>query len=264
MIMRCRCFGVLGLFLGLAGLLLGEGIRLNMTGPEVEMAVGRPTSQLARGDRAIWNYPEGGQVVLEGGRVVSFKNLAEATEGGDLPEEAVAAETVTSDLVNEAEAVVEADFEIRSAEEMDEFSETVKELEALHQEGPRAMQEAMMPPPAKSGWGAVMAEALFMMILSVIVLKIAFKWSDIDSEWKQMFLPALANVVTATSVLVVAKLVLGTSEVFYLDHALSYFVLVLVLQRTTHASSLARAVSVAGVTKIASIVLLSILSVFVL
>jgi len=57
---------------------------------------------------------------------------------------------------------------------------------------------------------------------------------------------------------------LGTSEVFYLDHALSYVVLVLVLQRTTHASSLARAVSVAGVTKVASIVLLSILSVFVL
>jgi len=268
MVICRRSFGLLGVFLGLVSLLGGEGIQLNMTAPEVEMAVGRPTSQLARGEREIWNYPDGGQVILEGGLVVSFKNLPEATIEKSLPEEEA---PVATEIANEVgpvepveESAAEAEDAANNAAAMEDFSDVVEELETLHQEAPRAMQEAMMPLASKSGWGAVLAEALFSMILSVLVLKVAFKWSDIDSEWKQMILPAAANVVTATAVIVGAKLALGTSEVFYLDHALSYVVLVLVLQRTTHASSLARAVSVAGVTKVASIVLLSILSVFVL
>ncbi len=109
-----------------------------------------------------------------------------------------------------------------------------------------------------------MVEALFSLLLTVVVLKMAFKWSDIHADWGQMFTPAAADVLTGFSIVALAQVFLGTDHLFHLDHALSYLVLVVVLRKTTHASSLARAVSVAGVAKVASIVLWSILSVLIL
>lgn len=120
-----RWFGLLGVFLGLVSLLGGEGIQLNMTAPEVEMAVGRPTSQLARGERAIWNYPDGGQVILEGGLVVSFKNLPEAAvEESLLEAEAPVATEIAKEegTVESVEAsAAEAEDAANNAAAMEDF-----------------------------------------------------------------------------------------------------------------------------------------------
>jgi hypothetical protein len=106
-------------------------------------------------------------------------------------------------------------------------------------------------------------EAVCSLLLPVVILKVAFKWSDIPADWGQLFIPAAADVVTNSIIVGAANVFLGTDHLFHLNHAVSYVVLVGAL-RKTHASSMARAVSVAGVAKLASIVLWSILSVLIL
>lgn len=261
----------------LLSVLMAEGLRSDMTTVEVEMAVGLPTSKLARGDRAIWNYPDGGQVVFEAGRVVSLKNMPLASEAELLAEEAASeAKRVeeSARLAAEAEAkekevaaeLAEASetWAAENSEMLEGFSDSIEQLEAMHDQGPQAMQAAMLPPPPVFSWSALLIEAVFSLLLTVVVLKMAFKWSDIHADWGQMFIPAAADVVTSLMIVALAEVFLGTDHLFHLDHALSYLVLVIVLRKTTHASSLARAVSVAGVAKVASIVLWSILSVLIL
>jgi hypothetical protein len=107
-------------------------------------------------------------------------------------------------------------------------------------------------------------EAVCSLLLPVVILKVAFKWSDIPADWGQLFIPAAADVVTNSIIVGAANVFLGTDHLFHLNHAVSYVVLVGALRKTTHVSSMARAVSVAGVAKLASIVLWSILSVLIL
>jgi hypothetical protein len=248
-----------------------EGLYIDMTTREVEAAVGAPASKLARGDRAIWNYPEGGRVEFALDRVVGFSNMPMATDAEIQVTEPTVAEAPTATLpaeVADASAAAapadEAVWSVERAADSVTVADAVAQLEAMHDQGPRARQQAMLPPPKAFSWAAAMVEALFSLLLTVVVLKMAFKWSDIHADWGQMFTPAAADVLTGFSIVALAQVFLGTDHLFHLDHALSYLVLVVVLRKTTHASSLARAVSVAGVAKVASIVLWSILSVLIL
>jgi hypothetical protein len=88
------------------------GLRYEMTPGEVAAAMGAPSSKLKRGDRSIWNYPEGGQVVFELGWVVRLVKMRLASEA-----EVLAAQAAAQAEVDAAAAEVDARLAAEAAAE---------------------------------------------------------------------------------------------------------------------------------------------------
>jgi hypothetical protein len=101
-------------------------------------------------------------------------------------------------------------------------------------------------------------------LVTAVVLKMAFKWSDVHADWSQMFIPALADSITQSVIAAAVYALWKTNQLFFLDTAASYFVLLGVLMKTTHACTLQRAVAVTGAAKLASVVMWTFLSVALL
>ncbi len=125
------------------------------------------------------------------------------------------------------------------------------------------MDIALVPTPRVFWTGAVIGWVCRILI-TIVVLKIAFKWSDVHADWIQMVIPAAADTVTQSVIQGVAFAVWKTDQLFHLDAAISYFVLLGVLMKTTHACTLSRAVAVAGAAKLASLVMWALISVMIL
>ena len=113
-------------------------------------------------------------------------------------------------------------------------------------------------------WLVMLIQSLFKIPITVVVLKLAFKWSDVDADWSQMWLPAAVDTIVRFSVQALAQSVWGIDMLFYVDEALAFFALLYTLIKTTHACTMVRAIGVAFAAKLASIVVWAILSVFIL
>lgn len=254
-------------------LVAAAGLRFEMTPAEVEAAMGRPSSKLSRGDVQVWLYPGGGKVEFHQGHATSISNLPMddgSTPAGEPPVEPAAAASAPVPAAAAATGPTAApppDPAIPAAlgnlapvdPSIDEVVDQTATDIAWMEHGPELHEPS---------WGERLVmlalEAAVGMVLTMVVLKLAFKWSDIHADWSQMVLPAFADMITRTSVTVVALLVWHTPEVFHLDHALSYLALLFTMMKTTHASSLKRAVAVAGAAKFATVVMWSMLSLVLL
>jgi len=243
------------------------GVRLGMSPAEAEAALGRPTSTLMRGERSIWLYPDSGRLEFAEGRVVAINQLPVLNLVAEPPPESVPEpESIPTPVATGPATTVDP-----------EMQALIDEQEAFDpNEATRVMQKFQEPymqtrdslrgerPSAARIWGSIALEALFHLLVTMLALKAAFKWTEVPAEWRQMVLPALADVLTKTAVVTMAALVWHTDQVFYVDYALSYFALLVTLRKTTHATSLQRAVSVAMIAKVANVVLWALVSVLLL
>jgi len=120
------------------------------------------------------------------------------------------------------------------------------------------------PLSSSNPWVVMLLQALLSLPVTVVVLKYAFKWCDVDADWSQMWLPALVDTVVRGAVQGTAEALWGVDTLFYLDEGLAFFALLFVLIKTTHACTAARAIGVAFAAKFVGIVVWAILSVFIL
>ncbi len=187
------------------------GLRYDMTADEVRAAAGPPTSSLDRGDRAIWMYLDGGRVDFENGRVVAIKNMLMASEAevleaqtaadeaARLAEEAVREEAAAADQkLSEEQAAMDAEMAAQHATVLEAMSDSIEEFEAQYEKGPTAEDMGIGPPPASQYWIILGVQSVLGLLITMIVLKLAFRWADIHADWGQMFLPALVDMFTGT------------------------------------------------------------------
>lgn len=244
------------------------GIGKAMTPAEVELAVGKPTSKLTKGAQEVWHYPDGGKVTFEAGRVVDIIRMPLAIADGleSPPPVTPAAESTTAPAAADDDWPVEpATLPAEHYEHLRSVEKGIEDLTAMHEQG-FDTQTAMgvRPTGGFMYWIEIAVEAVLAILFTMVVLKLAFKWSDVDAEWRQMFIPAAATVVTEMAIRTGAELLWHTNQLFYVDIAISYFVLIATLRKATHAYSLARAVSVAGAAKLVNFVMWTMLSVVIL
>lgn len=263
---------LVGWLLGLCvvGFVMAAGLRYDMTEAEVRAAAGPPTSLLDRGDRAIWMYPDGGRVEFEQGRAISIQNMLMATEAELIEAQAAAAEAEHL-AVEEAELLaaeevtaMEAEMAVADAAVMQAMSDSVEQLEAQYEGGGMPVDLGLGPPEPKEYWLTLAVQAVLGVLITMVVLKMAFKWADIHADWSQMFLPALVDMFAVVVIRAGGYVLLKTDQFFHIDDGVSFFALLITLKLTTHASSLQRAVTVAVAAKLASIVVWSLLSVVIL
>jgi len=241
------------------------GIRYGMTREEVEEALGEPQSVLKQGSRFVLLYPKAGRVEFEGGVVVNIKNVpldigTSAVAPSAAPTAAAAPAPAPANSHRQPAAVP---GQVKAAKP---GVDAQRQLEALTEQlaHPPPEQPLMIVPPAASVWGALGVGLLVRTLVTAVVLKLAFKWSDVHAEWSQMFIPALADSGAQTGIAAGVFVLWRTQRLFFLDTAASYLVLLVVLMKTTHACTLSRAVAVAGAAKIASLVVWTFLSVAIM
>jgi len=117
---------------------------------------------------------------------------------------------------------------------------------------------------SKAYWIMVLLQCVFTIPITAMILKVSFKWCDVDADWTQMWLPAAVDTFTRAGVQALIYVGLETTMTFHIDDAIAFFALLTVLIKTTHACTFARAVAVAVIAKIAGIIVWALLSVFLL
>ena len=191
------------------GLLGAAGLSYQMTPEKVKAAAGPPTSSLDRGDRGIWMYPDGGKMEFENGRAVTIRNMLMATEAEVLAAEEEAAEAerlaaeeiarvAAEDVVTRAaeSAQLEAEMAEAYAETMEMISNSIEKLEAQHEGGMTDL--GLGPPPASQYWIALAVQSFLGVFVTMLVQKMAFKWSNIHADWGQLFLSAMVDMFAGT------------------------------------------------------------------
>ncbi len=94
-----------------------------------------------------------------------------------------------------------------------------------------------------------------------VVLKLAFRWEDLQASWLELLLPAFVAAATGAVTRGVAWSLWQSTELFRLDDALSFGALIIALLKLTNACTLSRAAGVAVAAKLMTIVVWSVLSV---
>lgn len=246
----------------LAVSLWGKGVRYGMSRAEVEATLGKPTVVLTHDARLVLLYPKNGRVEFEQGVAVRMVNVpidtgppaTAATTPAPVP--AIKESAPSKD---DRAQTAEAEMEKQRQEYQRRLEEATERLEEQH----GRIEISVAPRPAQF-WTSFAIGLAFRMLITVVVLKLAFKWSDVHADWSQMLLPALADTLTQAGIGAGAFALWKSNQLFYLDAAVSYFVLVGVLMKTTHACTLQRAVAVAGAAKLAALVVWAGVSVMLL
>jgi hypothetical protein len=260
-----RCFTLLLFCFGLATSLWGGAVRYGMTRAEVEEVLGHPSAVLAQGSRLVLLYPKNGRIELEKGVAIQIFNLPVdigiplAPPPSPTPPEKASAAKPLPEPTPAPKTTVDPEIEVPRLDSQRSLEADVHRVAAEQ----RAAALAVSPTRAKF-WSGLLVAFVFRVLVTVIVLKLAFAWSDAHADWVQMFLPAIADSVTQAVIGATAFTLWSTNHLLHLDQAISYFVLLGVLLKTTHACTLPRAIAVAGAAKLASIVLWAFLSVMIL
>jgi hypothetical protein len=256
---------LLVLCLSLGASLWGKGIRYGMSQAEVEAILGKPAAVLTKGPRLVLLYPKNGRIELEQGVAVSIANVPvdiENSSASPVPAPPARTDTAAPSPPTEEEQA-QAVAEARVGQHQKEIQRRLEEVTEKLSEGQGRVPFKIGPTPEEF-WTGLAAGFVLRTLLTAVVLKMAFKWSDVHADWGQMFIPALADTVTQAVIGAVVYAFWRTDQLFHLDVAVSYFVLLGVLMKTTHAGTLQRAVAVAGAAKLASIVMWALLSVMIL
>ncbi len=230
--MKTRWFGCWLFWLVGACALTAAGVREGMTRQEVEAAIGAPVSTLSAGGRTIMNYPGDGRVELRAGLVVSAVRVPRHDDVVLAPEATMPAPEVAVVATTPAPA--------------------------------NAPTPAPEPEPADepdSFWTELLVALLAQTATGWVVLKLAFRWEDLQASWLELFLPALAAAAAGALVRGVAWSLWQSTDLYRLDDALSFGALIVALLKLTNACTFSRAAGVAVAAKLMTIVVWSLLSV---
>lgn len=242
---------------------------------EFEALVGPPSSVLHKGNTTVLVYPNRGRAEFVDGKAVFIKGIKvlDTVEGqgaaqaaGAKPQPQPKAPVLSPQEQEEMEEygrVLTKEERAQVAVAQAAEAERLKRQEEFLNNG-GAPKPPVEPEPAANPWLLMLLQAVFTVPITAVVLKYSFTWCDVDSEWKQMWLPAAADTFVRTAVQAGAQAAWGMTMLFHVDDFLAFFALLFVLIKTTHACTLQRAVAVTMIAKVASVVVWAILSVFIL
>lgn len=250
-------FACLGL-MWLASFALADGIREGMTRAEVEAELGPPVSFLVGGNKTILTYPNAGRVELVNDQVTMLVRVprfdehaaAAKAEAARAKQEAAAATEAAS-----TKALTDSDVQWAGDESYDavrQFEATVEDLIAKSPGG--VAEDYGLAESTSYFWQGLAMFVLVQFVVGIVILKLAFAWTDVHADWSQMILPSLAAALSGAVVKAVAFTLWNTPDVFHVDNAVSYGALLFTLSKTTHACTWRRAAGVAAAAKLMSIV----------
>lgn len=253
---------------------LAAGISEGMSRQEVETRLGRPLSTLDKGETTILRYPNQGRVEFVAGKVVRMTHVPRLDDSAPTPAQ-VASEPAPTEVpvktvpeIREkappSEPEPESEWAINTKAQQ-EFEAAVERLANPPQTGSSGLlAEDMGLVASPTHFWLHLVVALFVHVaVGMVVLKLAFAWTEVHADWLQMFFPALAAALSGALVRGVAYALWHTEHLFYLDDAVSYGVLFFALLKATHACTWQRAAGVAMASKLMSMVIWVFLSVAV-
>lgn len=245
-------------WLAWVSVLSAAGVREGMSREEVEAVLGRPRSVLESKGRQVLLYADGGRVELAEGKLVQAVKVpmdfgqAEAVPAPVVPVTAPVAEPPKPAAVAAASTEpVTAGGELAVYDQSAHqrlLEKSIDDLSRVHED------KGTVPAPDPMGfWAELALSSLAQLLASVVVLKFAFAWVEVDAEWGQMWVPALAEMAATVAVRIGAYFAWGATQLFQMDNGVAFAVLIVVLMKTTHACTWRRAAAVAMTTKVAGI-----------
>jgi len=237
---------------------------------ELLRELGKPSSELKRGDREVLLYKTG-RVELAFGKVAVVQGLAVTETPGAISSSTAVAPTL-GDTPQAAPAAASTDDDRNSAQKASSEvspksepggavrSKLEKEIEALST--PPSIHEESTA-PASRRWLTFTVELLVKALMMLAALKLTTKYWGVEISWRGLVIAAAADTVARAIVDGLVLWALGVGSTLYADEAVGALVLMAVLRRVSYNQSLRQAVTVTITSKTFSIVVGSFLSVFV-
>lgn len=158
---------------------------------EVLQQIGKPTSRASRGGREFFMYPNGGRVEFEAGKVVDIKGPLPSAPAVTVVAESPSAEATAKDAARGAAPTTKnaspnvpgntttaAEPVWSPAAGVEGLSKAVERMDTAWGERPPA-------PPADEplNWPRTIASLLLHFGVTLLALKIAFKFEEMDAFW---------------------------------------------------------------------------------
>lgn len=235
---------------------VAAGIREGMSLVEVTTALGEPLSSMRKGDTLVLNYPNGGRVELTGDKVIRLSRVRHFDD--PVPSEELAAAKAARAKANKTPANSEkerasAESEWQNAGILGQQDMQVVLGEMTQNQSKQGTGAAMhrlgLTVDPRHFWVELMAALVAQIALGMVLLKLAFSWGDVHADWGQMLLPAFAAASAGALARGSVYALWHTTQLFYLDDAVSYGALLLTLLTSTHACTWQRAAGVGMAAK---------------
>lgn len=270
--MKVLVLCISALFCGVSFL---SALESGMTPKEVRKELGKPESKLSMGSQEVHIYPNGDKLVfIDGGLSTMNGNTFGGIESGDTQKPSLTFDTPRTVESPDSETLLgtapkaQADKNLtitESAQEhvrvldpnsedydyndmMDNFEDSLDEYEAAR----HAAAYGDAPPSAAERTIELIVGFFLEMIITLIVLKIAFSVVGFPAIWRQLLLLSMA--VSLSSVLV--ALVLDAGIMNPVRNGLSFILLLILIPKMTDVREWSTAISIAITARLVSIVLM--------
>lgn len=228
-----------------------------MTPKQVERELGKPISELSAGGKTIYNYEKEGQLIFIKNALVSADGIslpapaskvpAPATTTKDAPILKVdlpdmrSVQTIGEITLNEdtsIESIAENGYEY--SQMADELEQSINHYESKSDRAPQTESERLIH---------ILIGFIIEVVITLIVLKIAFSMSGFPALWRQLILLSMA-------------VALGGAMVDYILHAgiynpvrngLSFILMLLLIRQMTDVREWATAIKIAITARLVSI-----------
>ncbi|MGJ8650719.1 MAG: hypothetical protein ACSHX4_10200 [Opitutaceae bacterium] len=227
-----------------------------MTPKQVERELGKPISELSAGGKTIYNYEKEGQLVFMNGALVSADGISLPAPASKVEAPAVVTESapilkvdlpVMRSVQTIGETTLNEDTSMESLEEGYKYSQMADELE--HSINRYDSEPDNVPESENERLINILIGFIIEVVITLIVLKIAFSMSGFPALWRQLVLLSMA-------------VALGGAIVDYIIHAgifspvrngLSFILLLLLIRQMTDVREWATAIKIAITARLVSI-----------
>ena len=226
--------------------------------------LGEPASAIARGDSEVFTYRDGTKIKFKGGRVTEITGLKPA-------EPAVAATPPEAPTPPAPPAPAEPVLTKEQQAELEKQEKAEAEAGAkARAQMEQAIADMENPPPASFAEKATQGIVEFLIglglkwLMTIAALKLSCKYWNSEVPWTGIMLVSIVDVVIRGVIGYIGYELLHAMSLFYLDEAVSAFVMVLVLRKVSINQRLALAVEVVFTVKTFTIVVGSFVMTFVM
>ncbi len=250
----------------LVGAVAARAVELGMRRVNVVQELGEPSSALGRGGNEVLTYKNGVRITLKDGRVTEMTGLEAIPAASATATAAVAAPTPAAAEPAEPPLTKEQAAELARQEK--QWAQEEAKSRAAMEKTLADLEHSPSPPSPMAVHAFVALDFVIGLLvkwgLTVVALKLTFKYWGAEIFWRGLMLVALVDTVIRAAFGLVGQLVLKTPSMFYMDEAAAGIVMVFMLRKMSINQSFSQAVTITMTTKVFSIVVGSFLFVALL
>lgn len=253
---------ILSVFFIVCSVAFGENLKYGMSAEDVRVELGRPESKMSLGEKEVWIYADGSRIEFVDGKLTKENDTAlaipkaEPVEAEKDKDPLIKAEEIVQNRENKTISASIQNEEINYASMGEDYTRKEKlrnlEKELSIESGPDYIE---YEGSSRSRIQQIVIAFGIELVVTLLVLSIAFQISGFPSVFRQIFLLSLAVAIVG----VILDLVLGTDPLSPIRSVAGLLVLLSLIRQLTDVREWATAIKIAIIARVVSFIMIWVL-----